>query len=124
MEQERIDKIRELGDRLAQYIAGEESKGKRFFNDFRNTKYAFFRNNLLRVLNFEAKKGNLLFGLDDYLAIFEIADNTSYTDWSLARDLIYICIVEKLHETGWSGFSSADVLLEAEETEEPETESI
>lgn len=112
MDAERIDKIRELADRLAQYVVGDESKGKRFFNNFRNTDYAPFRNNLIRVLNQQAKKGNLLFSMDDYIEIFEIAENTAYQSWKLARDLIYIRMVEKLYEMKWAGFSSSDVLVE------------
>jgi CRISPR-associated protein Cst1 len=119
MEEERIVKIRQLADRLAQYVVGEGSKGKRFFNSFLNTDYTPFRINLIRVLNHEAKNGNLLFSLDDYIGIFEIAENEAYQSWKLSRDLMYIRMVEKLHDMKWAGFRSTDVLTE--ENEEIET---
>jgi CRISPR-associated protein Cst1 len=119
MEQERVDAIRSFADRLAQHIQRRNDRGL-----FRSLVYSKrpweFRNALTKAQRNEfLDNRELLFGLDEYLNVFEAEDNVGKYDWSLTRDLISIRLIEQLQR---SGYLSEDMLKE-EESEELEVES-
>ena len=97
MEAQRIEKVREFADKLAAYIAA--SNDKRLFRDlvFAGRSWEV-RNALTKAQRNQAKdQGNLLFGLQEYLDVFEADGAVGVSDWSLTRDLISIRLVESLH---------------------------
>jgi len=101
MDSQRIEQIRMMGDRLAQYVA--EENDKRFFSSFfAEQNYGNFRNNLIRANVAHVRRGNPpLITLDPYIEVFEEGDEVASPDWKLARDLVLIRMVERLHERGW-----------------------
>jgi CRISPR-associated protein Cst1 len=111
MEQQRIDAIRTFADRLAEHIKARNNK--KLFRDVVRADRAYeFRNALTKAQRNEAdSNGRLLFGLDEYLAVFEADDSIGRTDWSLIRDLISIRLVEQLHK---SGFLTKEMLQDEE----------
>ena len=114
MEQQRIEALRSFADKLAEYI--HERNDRRLFTSITMTgKYTEFRNALTKAQRNEARhNGRLLFGLDDYLAVFEADDAIGRVDWGLVRDLISIRLVEQLQK---AGFLTKELLGE-EETQE------
>jgi CRISPR-associated protein Cst1 len=103
MDKQRIDEIRDLGDRLATYV--KEQDDKRFFYDFFRVQRAdYFRTLLLRANLRHIKAGNdPLITLDPYLTVFEEGDEVMRPDWRFARDLVLIRMVESLYTNGWIG---------------------
>lgn len=101
MEQERIEEIRKLGDRLAEYVSVENDR--RFFQGFlRESRYPYFRSLLLKANLASVRRGNPpLITLEPYITVFEEGDEVARADWSFARDLVLIRMIERLHETGW-----------------------
>lgn len=113
MQPERLERIRQLGDRLADYIY-QQDKAK-FFNNFCRYKYFAFRTALLRASLGEAEQGKPpLFDFEMYVDIFEFAEEDSRPDWYLARDLVFMRMIDQLHKLKWSGFSR-EALPEIEE---------
>jgi len=97
MDPRRIEKLREFADKLATYLANSNDKGL-----FRDLVFAGrsweVRNALTKAQRNQAKDhGNLLFGLQEYLDVFEADGAVGIADWSLTRDLISIRLVESLH---------------------------
>ncbi len=103
VDKERIQQIRELGDRLAAYISGENAR--RFFITFYSErKYELFRNALVKANLAHVKQGNPpLITLDPYIQIFEEGNEVVRSDWRLARDLVLIRMIEQLYNLGWLG---------------------
>jgi CRISPR-associated protein Cst1 len=103
MEKKRIDAIRELGDRIATHIASENDR--RFFQAlYRVRRYVDLRNLLIKASNARLKKTQPpLLGFDEFLAVFEEGEETARLDWTLARDLVLIRVIEELHKRGWFG---------------------
>jgi CRISPR-associated protein Cst1 len=101
MTEERIVRIRKLGDRLADYVTS--GNNKTFFrNFFIEQRYDYFRTVLLKALNENLRSGNApLLTLDEYLSVFEEGEEVAYSNWRLARDLVLIKMIETLHENGW-----------------------
>ncbi len=101
MDEKRINEIRELGDRLAEYISTENDR--RFFEAFyAQNNYEYFRNVLIRAnLACVRAGGAPLIVLDPYLVVFEEGVEVQRPDWRLARDLVLIRVIEQLHKTGW-----------------------
>jgi CRISPR-associated protein Cst1 len=119
MNQERIDEIRKLGDRLAAYVNGENDR--RFFTTFyaEQRNYTVLRNALIRANITHVRRGNPpLITLDPYITVFEEGDEVARPDWRLARDLVLIRMVEQLYQLGWIG-KNPDAIPEVpdEETE-------
>ena len=116
MTQERIDRIRGFADRLADHIASANDK-KLFRGVVYSSRAYELRNALIRAQHSEARDHNtLLFGLADYLDVFESEDMVRLGDWSLTRDLISIRLVENLH--GRRFFEkNADLLEESSEAQ-------
>ena len=97
MEKDRIEAIRAVADRLANYI---QTQDERLFRDLFNARNEY----QLRTLLIKADKNAQppLFTLDEFVeAFFTTTDKeTLRSDWSLARDLMVIRIIEKLYEGG------------------------
>ncbi len=101
MDKERIEAIRELGDRLGAYI--KEEADKRFFQSFYTVKrYDDLRTLLIRANYKRLKVGQApLIEFDPYLTIFEEGYETTRPDWKFARDLVLIRMIEWLYTNNW-----------------------
>lgn len=117
MDKERIKKIRDLGDGLAEYVHIQNDK--RFFRAFyMENKYEYFRNALVKANLAYARQGHPpIITLDTYLGIFEEGEEFARLDWKLARDLVLIRMVERLYTLKWLQ-SNQDALPEEALTEE------
>ncbi len=116
LDKERVREIKELGTRLAQYVAGENDR--RFFSAFYSEgRYNVFRNALIRAnMNQVRTGGPPLVVLDSYIEVFEEGDEVSRSDWRLARDLVLIRMIEELHRLEWL-VKNTDTLPEDKEEE-------
>ena len=116
MDKDRIQQIRELGDRLAAHVSGQNDK--RFFRDFFEHRYHYFRTTLIRANLAQVQKGKPpLITLDPYIEVFEEGSDVERPDWRLARDLVLIRMIEKLYEQGWLG-KNVEAIPEISEVEE------
>lgn len=119
MRKERIDQIRELGDRLADHVRQENDK--QLFAAFFQHRYDYFRTGLIRANIARVRRGHPpLITLDPYIAIFEEGNEIAASDWRLARDLVLIRMVEQLYAKGWFGIHPEAI---PELPEEPELAS-
>lgn len=111
MEKERIELIRTLGDTLAEYV--NHQNDRRFFREFFAVqRYDYFRNSLVKANLAHTRRGQApIISFDTYVGVFEDGDDLARTDWRLARDLVLIRMVERLHQLGWLGQNS-DVIPE------------
>jgi CRISPR-associated protein Cst1 len=117
MEKTRIDAIRTLGDRIAQRIASDNDR-RLFQGLYQAQRYVILRNLLIKASNARLKKGQPpLLGLDEFLLVFEEGEELARTDWTLARDLVLIRVIEELHRQGWFG-KQPDALQELETEDE------
>ncbi|MEX5281239.1 type I-B CRISPR-associated protein Cas8b1/Cst1 [Nitrospira tepida] len=117
MEKSRIEAIRSLGDRVAQHIALDNDR-RLFQGLYRANRYVILRNLLIKASNVRLKKGQPpLLGLDEFLLVFEEGEELARTDWTLARDLVLIRVIEELHRQGWFG-KQPDALQELETEDE------
>ncbi|MDD3654368.1 MAG: hypothetical protein PHO01_09320 [Desulfotomaculaceae bacterium] len=119
VDQERIKQIKDLGDRLAAYIAGENDR--QFFTAFYNAKkYLYLRNTLIRANLANVKRGNPpLITLEPFIEVFEEGFEVERPDWRLATDLVLIRMIEQLYNLGWLG-KNMDALPELKDADEPE----
>ena len=116
MDKDRIQQIRELGDRLAAYVS--EQNDNRFFKDFFEHRYHYFRTTLIRANLAQVQRGKPpLITLDPYIEVFEVGADVERPDWRLARDLVLIRMIEKLYEQGWLS-KNVDAIPEMSEVEE------
>lgn len=101
MDKSRIEQIRNLADALAEYIRSENDN--RFFSEFfRENRYEYFRNLLLKANLKQVKRGKSpLLQFDSYLQVFEEGQELPASDWRLARDLVLIRMIERLFQLGW-----------------------
>ncbi len=120
MDKTRIEHIHILGDRLADYVAGENDR--RFFAAFYSvSKYHLLRNALVKANLQAVRKGEKpLITFDQYIEVFEEGEEIARKDWSLARDLVLIRMIERLADT-WLK-QNADAIPE-QTTEEAEDTS-
>jgi len=119
MKPSRIERIRELGEQLAQYVHDENDT--KFFERFysEQKRYDLVRNELIRVSNARLKRGQPpLVKFEPYMEIFEDADERGRTDWRLARDLVLIRMIEKLYELRWIQQHVDEIPATREEGEE------
>jgi CRISPR-associated protein Cst1 len=121
VDNERIDAIRAMADRLAEYIQRENDR--RLFQAFlhggnRWGDYQELRNRLIAADHTSARTGTLLFTLDEFTSVFYSDDDAFW--WLIARDLVLIRLIEQLHHAGWIGPQSD--ILERTETTEVEAE--
>lgn len=101
VEEYRIEAIRTMADRLADYIDAENDQPlfrTLLYGGNRGQDYQELRQRLIRADYRVAPRSGPLFTLDEFLAVFENSDN-QYT-WMLARDLLLIRIIERLYERG------------------------
>ena len=117
MDKQRIAEIRQLGDRLAAYVSGQNDR--RFFREFFTLQnYGHLRNALIKANMAHVRRGQPpLIALDPYLVVFEEGDEVAQADWRLARDLVLIRMIEQLHEHGWLR-QNVDAIPEVAETAE------
>lgn len=110
MDKTRIEHIRALGDRLADYVAAENDR--RFFRAFYSEQnYALLRNVLLKANANAVRRGSQpLITFDQFIEVFEEGEDIAYKDWKLARDLVLIRMVERL--APWLS-NNADAIPEA-----------
>jgi len=120
MEKTRIEAIRTLGDRIAEHIALENDR--RLFGGFyRADRYGTLRNLLIKVSSARLKRGRPpLVGFEEFLLIFEDGEEVARVDWTLARDLVLIRVIEELYRQGWFG-SQPEALEELEPDEASES---
>ncbi|GAB4505463.1 MAG: CRISPR-associated protein Cst1 [Anaerolineales bacterium] len=118
MEQERIDQIRDMGDRLAEYVSSQNDK--RFFQEFfTQNRYEYFRSRLLKANLAHVKRGNPpIVEFEPYVQVFEEGTELARSDWRLARDLVLIRMIERLHALNWFGQNPDALTEELLETEE------
>jgi CRISPR-associated protein Cst1 len=120
MEKDRIDQLRILGDRLADYIQQQDDR-KLLRTLYQERRYHIFRMALLRAMNDYSRRASAgsepLVSFDGYVKIFEEGDEFERIDWNLARDLLLIRIFEQLHQHGYLSQVSPE-LQENEEAEE------
>ncbi len=124
---DRIEAIRTMADQLAHYIDRENDR--RLFRLFLHggnggSDYHKLRTRLIRSDYQAAQRGEPLFTLDQFIAVFEDSDDRSW--WLLARDLLLIRMIERLHEQGWIAANRelvTDAASEPDETSSIESES-
>lgn len=96
MNQDRIERIREFADRLAELI--DKHNDKQLFRGLvftaNETQYRLLLTKVQR--NYAREKNALLFSFEDYLNMFLADDGGERIYWSLIRDLISIRLVEQL----------------------------
>ncbi|MBI2863673.1 MAG: type I-B CRISPR-associated protein Cas8b1/Cst1 [Chloroflexi bacterium] len=110
MDKERRDQIRDLGDRLAAYVKAQNERD--FFSRFLESRYDFFRMRLMRANLDHVRRGNApIIEFDPYVEVFEEGEEVAIPGWRLARDLVFIRMVEQLHQQGWIG-SNPDAIPE------------
>lgn len=112
MNETRIQEIRAMGDRFAEYVHRFDDRAF-FRNFFRSNRAYEFRTALIKA-NLSAIKNGMapLFNLDPYIAVFEEGDEMLRVDWKLARDLVLIRMIEQLYNNGWMG-KNPDLVAEA-----------
>ena len=117
VEKERIEEIRKMGDQLANYVSSQNDR--RFFREFFHQRRPSNVRTLLIRANLEhVRRGNPpIITLDPYIEVFEEGYGLERPDWWLARDLVFIRMVEQLHEQGWLGKNSDLVEETAQENE-------
>lgn len=111
MDKIRIEAIRNLGDRIAEHVARDNDR-RLFQGLYRANRYWVLRSLLIRASNDRLRKGSVpLIGFDEFLTVFEEAEEAGRVDWALARDLVLIRVIEQLHQREWFG-KQPDVLDE------------
>lgn len=106
MDKERLEAIKQFGDRLAQYIQDHDA---RVYGKLYNSKGDYdFRRELIRVANAAKEKSAVtLIPYDEFIKVFFIEDEVGdrvnpdsgfgvHADWRLAMDLLIIRIIEQL----------------------------
>ena len=94
---------------IAETIIKDEGDIKKSLNRLKTSKYGELRSFIIKLIEKNYKAGNsMLISMNDYVKYLFPEDR----NWSEVRDLILICIYQKLHENGISIFDSE------EETEE------
>lgn len=121
MEKARVEVLRTLGERLAGYVV--EQNDKRLFDRLwrESGTYYRLRNHLLRASHAQIRRGEApLISFDEFLLAFEEGEEIARADWSLARDLLLIKMMDELYARGWLQQHAADL----EEVTEEETEDV
>lgn len=117
MQQNRIEQIRILGDRLANHV--RQNNDLRLLKDlYFERQYWRFRAALLRAM-YGYTGDEPLITFDGYALIFESFEEgqgAERADWNLARDLLLIRIFEQLHAGGY--WAVVKETLQAEDAEE------
>lgn len=118
MDRTKIDAIRTLADRLAQCV--HERNDRRLFRDVVYARKARdLRGAIGRAQRRMAEKNELLVTMEQFVQALVDDDSLGRFDWSLARDLLAVRMIEALHGRGW--FEDHQDALE--EDEQPEGEA-
>lgn len=115
LKESRINRIREIGDQLADYV--NEENDKKFFSTFygEQSRYDVVRNALIRVNRSRLKQGKPpIIRFEPFIEVFEEPDERGRSNWRLARDLVLIRMIERLYDLKWFEKHS-DALPEANE---------
>ena len=99
MEQTRLEKIKHVGDLIADCIQ-ESGSNKRLTRLEGAKSYEACRTVLLYIIRERIKQGtqNPLFSLDDYVEyLFPESEDFSATPWRETRDLLLFRVYERLH---------------------------
>ena len=57
---------------------------------------------MIKASNAEIRKNRPpLVSFDEFITVFEDSEDLPKIDWRLARDLVLIRMIERLHEEGW-----------------------
>lgn len=115
MKAARIETIKKFADKLADWIASKNDK--KLYRSLMIERVSELRRGLRRVQQDGAKGGALLFGLDEYAAVWLHEDGD---EW-LVRDLICIRVVETLCQRKFFD-ENPDAIIETLETEEAKNE--
>lgn len=118
MDPRHIQSVKNFADNLASHI--EHTNDKNLFRQIVYSRYPWeLRNALTKAQRNQAKtKNQLLFGLEEYLEVFEAEDMVGKSDWSLTRDLISIRLVEQLYQRQWFEKEDNKELLDDPDSEE------
>lgn len=116
MEQTRLEKIKQVGDHIADCIR-ESGSVKRLIRLERARSYEACRNGLLYIIKERIKQEapNPLFSIDDYMEhLFPESEDFSATPWRETRDLLIFRVYERLHnwlqDHGFVDFDEDDAL--------------
>lgn len=117
MESHRIVRIREMGDRLADYVNTQNDQ--RFFRElYMSRKYGELRRTLVKADYSHSNRGNPpLIEFEQYIEVFEDWGELGRPDWRLARDLVLIRMIEQLHASGWLRKNPETIEEESDEDE-------
>ena len=123
MEQTRLEKIKQVGDLIAECI--QESGSKKRLTRLEGAKsYEACRTVLLYIIRERIKLGaeNPLFSLDDYVGyLFPESEDFTATPWRETRDLLLFRVYERLHnwfqEKGFVDFDEDDTLDSDDESD-------
>ena len=122
IDKERIASIKQLADRLADYIQNHDARlFKRLFLA-RNEHH--IRLELQKAANAAQRyTGTPLVPYDEFVRVFFFDEGEAVRpDWYLARDLLMIRIIERLHQSGWIE-QHPDVVEDQELESEAEAEA-
>lgn len=123
MDTQRIDQLRLLGDRLAEYIHQRNDR-KLLRTLYQEKRYPIFRIGVIRAIKeyarLASKDSEPLVDYDGYVKIFEEGEEYERNDWNLARDLLLIRVLEQLHRSGYLSDVAQDLQTE-DESLEPDT---
>ena len=124
MEQARLDKLKQVGDFIAESIR-ESGRDRRLAQLERAKSYRECRNVLRFVVRDRISQGaqQPLFSIDDYVEhLFPATDNVTF--WSETRDLLLFRIYEQLHDWlqthGFVDFDEDETPVATESNEENE----
>ena len=104
VDSDRIETIRAMADKIADYIV--DAGDLRLLRVFiigrnRGQDYQELRTRLIRADYAAAPERGPLFTYDEFLTVFEQSDDRFW--WIMARDLLLIRMIERLHARGWLG---------------------
>lgn len=121
MDSGRIEAIRELADALAADIATENDR-RLWWKTYSADNYRGVRLALIQASQRRVKRGvEPVITFDQFLEVFEEADDLPRIDWRLAWDLVLIRVIERLYQTKWFE-SNRDVLTDEEVEQAKEKE--
>jgi CRISPR-associated protein Cst1 len=113
MESHRIETIKRVADRVAEEI--DTTNDRQLFRRlWMSRTYAELRHALVVANTRCAQSGKEpLLTFDDFVTVFEFGEDSQRLDWNLARDLLLIRVIERLHQGGW--FSKHADVIEQDE---------
>jgi CRISPR-associated protein Cst1 len=99
MDQTRITAIKQVADKLADYAIRQDER--LFLQIHRARGYPELRWRLINASISSVKAGGPpLLSFEDFIEVFEEGEDIARPDWSLARDLVLIRMIERMHQAG------------------------